>query len=111
MGSTNIVERQIHAYIENMRPEEEMRDKLDIGFSFENNVVEIFEIRPVWDDKSKKANYAVAQGRYIKSRGVWKIYWKRSDLKWHIYQPLAEVNTVQEFLDEVSMDPYGCFFG
>lgn len=111
MGSTNILERQIEEFIEQLRPKEEIRHELDFGFSFKNNVVEIFEIRPLWNDNSKTAHYSVARSRLIKSRGVWKIYWMRADLKWHLYQPLPEVKTLQEFLEEVKRDPYGCFFG
>lgn len=111
MGSLNILERQIEEFIQDMRPEESIRHEIDIGFKFENNILEIFEIRPFWNDKNKIAYNSVARSKLIKSRSVWKIYWMRADLKWHLYQPLPEVKTIQEFLDEVREDPYGCFFG
>lgn len=111
MGSLNILERQVEEFIQEMRPEKEIRDEIDIGFKLEDNVLEIFEIRPVWNDKSQIAHYSVARSKLIKSRSVWKIYWMRADLKWHVYQPRPEVKTVREFLEEVREDPYGCFFG
>jgi hypothetical protein len=37
--------------------------------------------------------------------------WQRADLKWHSYQPSPEVASVEEFLDVVQHDEYGCFFG
>jgi len=55
--------------------------------------------------------HAVAKATYIKSRRIWKIYWMRADLKWHRYDPLAAVSTIDDLIVEVDRDPYGCFLG
>lgn len=34
-----------------------------------------------------------------------------SDLSWHAYKAKVTVLTLEEFLDEVDRDLYGCFFG
>lgn len=54
---------------------------------------------------------AVTKATYNKSKLNWKMLWKRSDLKWHRYQPNPEVGSIEEFLDIVQNDEYGCFFG
>jgi hypothetical protein len=41
----------------------------------------------------------------------WKVYWQRADLKWHGYQPVPAVRTIEEFLRLVDEDPYATFFG
>jgi hypothetical protein len=40
-----------------------------------------------------------------------RVFWPRANLKWHRYQPSPEVASVEEFLDIVQDDEYGCFFG
>ena len=54
---------------------------------------------------------AVAKATYVKSRGIWKIYWQRADLKWHRYDPGPEVKTLEEFLEVLEKDEYACFYG
>ena len=98
-------------YLERRRPPAHIRPKLDIGYRVNGQSVEIFEIRPVWNDASKKMELPVAKSTFIKARGVWKIYWMRKDLKWHSYEPVATVGTVDKFLRVVEEDRYGCFWG
>ncbi len=49
-----------------------------------------------------------AKIQYIKSRNIWKLYWMRSDLKWHGYDEYSSFETAIKEIDE---DPNGCFFG
>ncbi|HKL26212.1 MAG TPA: DUF3024 domain-containing protein [Desulfuromonadales bacterium] len=53
----------------------------------------------------------VAKATYVKIRKIWKIYWMRADLKWHGYQPDPVVQSIEEFLEIVERDEYGCFYG
>lgn len=48
---------------------------------------------------------------YVRTQGVWKIFWQRADLKWHGYEPLAEVAAIEDFLEAVDKDEYHCFWG
>lgn len=107
----DIREREIKSFMARRRPPEEIRDKLDLGYSFENNVLEIYEIRPLWDGTGRKIRSQVAKTRYIKSRGVWKIYWRRASGKWELYEPRQEVQELSEFLRIVDEDEYACFWG
>jgi len=45
---------------------------------------------------------------FVKSRNIWKLLWKRSDLKWHLYK---EYINLDNLLDEIRDDPKGCFWG
>jgi len=40
-----------------------------------------------------------------------KIYWQRSDLKWHEYEPNLEVRFLEEFLTIVAENKHCYFFG
>ena len=78
---------------------------------FDGRSVEIFEIRAGWEDPALKHEEAVAKARYLKTRNVWLVYWKRADLKWHRYDPAPEVRTIDAFLKLVDEDEYACFYG
>lgn len=84
---------------------------MDLGFSVKSQSVEIFEIRPRWQHPEEIMHSPVVKTTYVKTQDVWKIYWMRQDLKWHGYEPLPEVRTIEEFLVEVDADPYLCFWG
>ena len=45
---------------------------------------------------------------YVKSSDMWKLYWMRADLKWHLYE---EYQNLGDLLEEVKKDPNGCFWG
>jgi hypothetical protein len=55
--------------------------------------------------------HPVAKTTYVRSRGVWRVFWMRRDLKWHRYEPAPEVKTIEAFCALVSEDAYACFFG
>lgn len=98
-------------FIDARRPRHEIRDHLDLAFRIENQSVVIFEIRPLWDNPQEKIESMVAKATYVKAQKAWKIYWRRADLKWHLYQPVPQVKTLEEFLEVVDQDSYACFFG
>jgi len=105
------IEREVGAFIEKRRPPPHLREELDLGFRIKGRSVEIFEVRPLWRHPGKKIEEQVAKATYIKTQRVWKVYWQRSDLKWHRYDPDPEVKTLKDFLDVVDRDEYACFFG
>jgi len=104
-------EKLMAVFLERKRPAASIRKELDIGFRIRNQSIEIFEIRPVWDNPSDVMEHPVAKTTCVKSRACWKIYWMKADLKWHGYEPMPEVALLEEFLDAVERDPFGCFWG
>lgn len=104
-------ERDIARFMERRRPPPEIRPKLDLGFRIQGQSVELFEIRPDWHDSSKTMETPVAKTTFVRSQNRWKIYWMRRDLKWHGYEPMIEVRSLEAFLQVVDRDEYGCFFG
>jgi len=104
-------EIQIRNYVEKMRPPQDIRDQLDIGFKFENNILELIEIRPQFQNRAHIVNFSFAKAKYIKSKNIWKIYWMRASGKWEFYEPNPEVTHIRSFFDIVEKDEYGCFKG
>ena len=105
------IEKIVREYIEKHRPPPHIRSEVDLSFRVKGQSVEIFEIRPMWNNPKEKIEESVAKATYVKSSDIWKIYWQRADLKWHRYEPDPEVKTLEEFLEVVERDEYCCFYG
>ena len=101
----------VDQFIEQRRPAPELRDKVDLSFRIDNQSIEIFEIRPAWNNPSRKLESPAAKATWIKTQQRWKVFWMCADLKWHGYEPCPHVKTLKEFLQLVDGDPYGCFWG
>src|SRR5690242_18376007 len=91
------IENAVADFVAKHRPPAHLRDQVDLSFRFDGRSVEVFEIRPRWDDPARKIEEAIAKGRYLKSRDTWLVYWQRADLKWHKYDPAPEVDTIEAF--------------
>ena len=104
-------EKSIAAFLERRRPPPEIRNRLDLGYRIDGHNVELFEVRPVWKDPSKKHKQPVAKAIFVRTRISWKVNWMRQDLKWHGYTPAREVKTLDGFLSLVDKDEHCCFFG
>ena len=101
----------VAAFIEQRRPPPHIRPKVDLAYRISDQSIEIYEIRPVWDEPSMKMEHPVAKATYVKSHGIWKVYCMRADLKWHSYPPAPKVSTVEMYLSLVGEDKHACFFG
>ena len=104
-------EKLVGQYIEKHRPAPHLRDQVDLKFRIEKQSIIIFEIREIWNQRDKKVEEFIAKATYIKKTNSWKIYWQRSDLKWHKYDPVPETKTIEEFLAVLEADKFGCFWG
>lgn len=98
-------------FLEKRRPPVEIRNKVDLAYRIENQSIELFEIRPHWQKPDEKIENPIAKTTWVETQKCWKIYWMRADLKWHLYQPVAKVKTIEEFLKVVDADAHGCFWG
>jgi hypothetical protein len=105
------IEKAVAAFIAKRRPPMHLRDQVELAIRFVGRDVEIFEIRPRWNDPAQKMEEAVAKARFITSRDHWSVFWQRADMKWHKYAPVPEVDTIEDFLRLIDEDAYGCFFG
>lgn len=98
-------------YLEKIRPPENIRSKLDIGYAYDGAAIEFFEIRPNWLDPSRIMHHSFAKIRFVKSKNLWLLYWKRASGKWEAYQPFPKSVDLQTLLDCIEKDEYRCFYG
>jgi hypothetical protein len=75
--------------------------------------VTIVECRAPWspDMGPEWTRFPVARIRYLRSRGVWRLYWRDRDERWHEYPDLPFSRDVSELLEEIDRDPTAIFWG
>lgn len=105
------IERAASEFLEDRRSAIELRSKLDLDVRVSVQSVQIVEIRPHFREPSTTMESPVAKATYVKKSQRWKIYWMRSDLKWHLYTPKRESRSIEEFFAIVNADENACFFG
>lgn len=111
LQSVDIIEA-MENYISEIRPPEEIRDKLDVSYKIEGQSIFVFEIRPIYfSTKNEKQECMVAKATFVKAKNHWKVFWRRADLKWHLYKPHPTVKTINEFINLIREDELSCFWG
>lgn len=83
--SRDIIVHIIEEHLDAMRPPAELRKDIDLGYTFTKQKLELFEIRPRYDDKSIIMHHPFAKAKFIRSQNIWKIYWRRASGKWDLY--------------------------
>jgi hypothetical protein len=105
------IERAASGFLQARRPPVAIRPKLDIDVRVTGQSVQIVEVRAHFGEPSTIIESLVAKATYVKKSQRWKIYWMRSDLKWHSYAPEPESRSIEGFFAIVNADENGCFFG
>jgi hypothetical protein len=105
------IEKAVDSFLLKRRPPPDLRKQLDLGFRIVGTCLELFEVRPVWNDPSQFRESPVAKATFVQTRGVWRVFWHRADMKWHNYQPCPVVRSLEEFLSLVGRDENHCFWG
>jgi hypothetical protein len=93
------------------RSPERLRDELRVTYELKGHDVFVSEERPRWDNPEEWSSLPVAKFKHIKKDAVWKLYWMRRDLKWHLYEMPPRTKTLEALVKEVDADPHGAFFG
>ena len=101
----------IENYIESIRPEPAMRKQIDINYEIIDQSIIINEVRPAWNNPKEFLYHGYAKATYVHNKNVWKIYWKRANLKWSSYEPKPTVNLLNDFLKIVDENEHACFKG
>jgi hypothetical protein len=101
----------VEKYVATRRPPPEIRNELDVSFRIEGQSLEIYEIRPAFDNPEEKVESPIAKTTYVKTTDNWKLYWMRADLKWHEYSPDPIADTLEDALAIIDADELACFYG
>ena len=105
------IQKIMDAFMKKHRPPAHTRKELDLAYRLKGQSVEIFELRPDWQDSSNILEHPVAKMTYVKSKKIWKLFWQRADLKWHGYEPNPMAKHLEDCLAVIDKDEYACFWG
>jgi hypothetical protein len=105
------IESTLTLWLVTHRPEEDLRDKVDIGYTIKGQDIFLEEIRQIWNRPSEKMQNPFAKVKFEKTSQNWKIYWMRGNLKWNLYDPKPVVESLDLALEEIMTDSHHCFFG
>ncbi|HEY5197748.1 MAG TPA: DUF3024 domain-containing protein [Solirubrobacteraceae bacterium] len=75
--------------------------------------VTIVERRAPWheDYGPEWTSNGVARFRYTAKTGLWTLYWRDRNQRWHRYDFTAPSSSIITLLDEVDRDPTAIFWG
>src|SRR5674476_700932 len=84
-------DKAVSSFLERRRPPPEIREKIHMACKIDGHGVEVFEIRPVYDDTTKKCEAPVAKATFVRTKNHWKIFWMKRDLSLiHISEPTRQ---------------------
>ena len=89
----------------------ELHDQLRLEYRVKAHDVVLFEVRPCWDGQPGTMENPVAKVKFVRTDGMWRLFWQRADLKWHGYDPFPTSSDLSRLVEEVDRDPHCCFFG
>lgn len=89
------------------RVPEHLWDQVKVEADVADRHVTIVEVRPPWDGVGEHTRFPIARLRYTTKTGLWSIYWRDRNLKFHEYTRKRPSENVQSLLDwiEDSGDP------
>lgn len=93
------------------RTPEHLKDQLRFEYKIEKQNVIIYEVRPAWNNPSEFTRMPLAKLTHVRSENIWKLYWKRANDKWVIYEPKRSDKDLGNLVLEIEKDSHGCFFG
>jgi len=73
--------------------------------------VTIVEARPPWDGVGEHTRFPIARLRYTASTGLWAIYWRDRNLKFHEYDRKRPTKNVRALLDYIADGGDPIFWG
>ncbi len=108
---TKRIEKLVGAFVARRRPAPALRAEVDLAFRLSGQSVEIFEIRPAWRTPERMIESPIAKATFVRTRQVWRVFWRRADLRWHSVPDSPEVPTIEAFIALVDADEYAYFWG
>ena len=89
------------------------RDKVRIEVDEDPRAITIVECRPPWreDYGPEWTRSPIARLRYVRSRGLWTLYYRRHAGRWERYPLLSSTPRIDELLGEIDRDPICIFWG
>jgi len=90
-----------------------LRDELKVEADVSDRYVDIVEARPpaMGDSVGDHTRFPIARPRYARATGLWAIYWRDRNLKFHEYKRKRLTNNVQALLNHIGSSGDPIFWG
>ncbi len=90
-----------------------VRDEVRVEVDVAERHLTIVECRPPWqaDMGAEWTRFPIARLRYTKAAGVWSLYWRDRNRRFHAYNLVSPTASIEELLAEVDRDPTAIFWG
>lgn len=93
------------------RVPERLWPQVKVEADFGPRQVTIVEVRPPWDGVGGPTRFPIARLSYASSTGLWTIYWRDRNLKFHQYDRKQPTTNVQALLDFIADSGDPIFWG
>ena len=95
------------------RVPERVRDEVRVEVDVADRHLTIVECRPPWraDMGAEWTRFPIARLRYVKTTGVWSLYWRDRNLRFHAYDLVAPTASIEELLAEAGSRSHGDLLG
>lgn len=95
------------------RVPEHVRDKVRVEVDLADRHMTIVECRPPWRAGfgEEWTRFPIVRLRYTKSSGLWSLYWRDRNLRFHEYDLVPASVSIEDLLAEVDRDPTSIFWG
>jgi hypothetical protein len=90
-------------FLDPKRPAENLREEIDLDYRIEDSEIIIYEMRPRWHAGKELSEFPIVKISFIKSKNQWRVFWMKSDRKWHASHRYPYVNSVKEFLELIGI--------
>ncbi len=90
-----------------------LRDEIRVECDTAARHLTICECRPPWreDFGPEWTRFPIARLHHTKTTGLWTLYWRDRNLKFHRYQPLKPSPRLQDLLDYLDTRADAIFWG
>lgn len=82
-----------------------------LGHVIRGTSVTLVEFRPRFDDPAVWLRLPVAQFRLDTGTGLWSLYWRDRNRRWHLYDQCPPARNFERLLAEVDRDATHIFWG
>ncbi len=82
-----------------------------VDFRVKGHEVLVFTKRPYYRDPTIEIELELAKFRFVRTTGLWNLFWHRANGRWQSYKPLSSGKQIEVLAEEVNRDPHGCFWG
>jgi hypothetical protein len=93
------------------RVPERLWPQVKVEADVEPRHVTIVEVRPPWNGLGEHTRFPIARLRYTARTGLWSIYWRDRNLKFHEYGRKRPSMNVQGLLDYIADSGDPIFWG